>query len=138
MNRTRGLRQHLITMVSEDGEVPSTHSQKLPSRPSAEIADIIVKLEKIFADRPIWTRRGVTNMLGQTTNFHNIKFALPYVSYMWRSGPWRDCYVRFGLDPRSDPCYGDYQAIYCMSKTAPVEDGLPHEAYVYHELRTQD
>lgn len=97
--------------------MPGERSAKLPDQPAAEIATIIAKLELMFAERPMWTRRGIVNTLNETTNnFYNIKFALPYVSYKWKSGPWRDCYARFKLDPRSDPKYANYQAIYCLHK----------------------
>ncbi|CCG81898.1 Transcription factor tau subunit sfc15 / FY16936)) [Taphrina deformans PYCC 5710] len=107
-------------MGFDDGAVPSSPSAKLPEEPSAEITSIVTKLMKIFEERPMWTRRGLMNKLDQTTNFYNIKFALPYVSYMWKSGPWRDCYARFGVDPRSNSSYAVYQAIYCMSKVVPA------------------
>lgn len=37
------------------------------------------------------------------------KDATQYCGYSFRSGPWKDALVKFGLDPRKDPKYRFYQ-----------------------------
>lgn len=123
VNRTRGMRQHLLTITFED-EVPVGPSSKLSTEPNTEVQDIVGKLKDLFAKRPMWTRRGLANSLSGVTHIYNLKFALPYVAYMWKSGPWRDCYVKYGVDPRSDNSYAKYQAIYCLYKN-PVQSTEP-------------
>lgn len=77
----------------------------------------------------MWTRRGIVNTLNESKDLYAIKFALPYVAFMWKSGPWRDCYSIFGLDPRKDPNCAQYQAIYCTTKTSKPEWDNVTEAY---------
>lgn len=40
-----------------------------------------------------------------------LRFALPYVCYMFRSGPFRDAHVVHGLDPRKDKKWAPYQTL---------------------------
>jgi len=40
-----------------------------------------------------------------------LKYAFPQVSYYWRSGPWRDTCVKFGVDPRTSRDYAIYQVV---------------------------
>ena len=36
---------------------------------------------------------------------------IPYVGYMFRSGPWREAIVKYGVDPRNDPKYRIFQTM---------------------------
>lgn len=70
----------------------------------------VQNLRKLLQDRPIATRRVAMNMIdwGSETLF---KDATQYVGYSFRSGPWKDALVRYGIDPRTDPKYRFYQTI---------------------------
>ncbi|KAJ6261418.1 hypothetical protein Dda_4088 [Drechslerella dactyloides] len=87
--------------------VPQSSSMSLPRGPRA-LLDCIHALEELFRQRPIWTRRGLMNSI-PSAMWKNLKFAYPHVAYYWRSGPWRDTYVRFGVDPRTDKEFAKYQ-----------------------------
>lgn len=115
INSARGPRQHLH-VAKEDEEVPTAPSAKLSSTPSAELQAMINRVKELFAERPAWTRRGIQNSLDQSFNLNNLKFALPYAAYMWKSGPWKDSYFRLGVDPRKDSSFGQYQSIFCVHK----------------------
>lgn len=119
VNRTRATRQHLITRHPDDADVPSAHSPLLTQTLSTDMLHLIERLRVLFNERPIWTRRGILNSLTDPHDLLILRYAIPYTAYMWKAGPWRDCYVKFGLDPRSDPMYANYQAIYCTAKSMP-------------------
>lgn len=57
-----------------------------------------------------------------------IKQAFQYVGYMFRSGPWRDAIVKFGIDPRSDPKYRIYQTMMFQIFTRDP-DGAGHKRW---------
>lgn len=74
--------------------------------------ETVAALQKLFEERPIWSRRALLNSLpSHLSAFNVVRFCLGYVSYAIRSGPWRDTLVRLGIDPRTDPKYRLYQTI---------------------------
>ncbi|KAI9731905.1 MAG: tau 95 subunit of transcription factor TFIIIC [Cirrosporium novae-zelandiae] len=79
------------------------------------LQDTISNLRPLLDRRPIWTRRALlntlANVLKEEPNYMYFRQAIQYVGYIFRSGPWRDVIVRFGVDPRKDPQYRIYQTI---------------------------
>ena len=74
----------------------------------------------------MWTRRALSNQMRTTQWMILGKHVYQYVGYMFRSGPWRDVVIKYGIDPRTDPKYRIYQSImfqfdaanaYVISKT---------------------
>jgi len=111
-----------ITMVEKDIPIvpssPSSHLDPLSNTPPS-LQLCVERLRAFFAERPISTRRAIFNTylarhgLGITHDSDNwrplYRFALPYVCYMFRSGPFRDAYVLFGIDPRKEAKWSNYQ-----------------------------
>lgn len=91
--------------------------------------DTVAALQDLFDQRPIWTRRALLNRLDSSlSSFNVVRFCLAYVAFAIRSGPWRDTYIRLGVDPRTDPKYRFYQSIMLqlvpktnVRRAAPVE-----------------
>lgn len=71
--------------------------------------DTIAAVQAMYEQRPIWTRRAIRNNLTSDAQRSNLRHAIPYVGYIFRSGPWRDAIVKLGVDPRTDPEYRHYQ-----------------------------
>ncbi|KAI9818242.1 MAG: tau 95 subunit of transcription factor TFIIIC [Thelocarpon impressellum] len=102
----------LTFMVRYDvKEAPSTYPPDLPPLESVDpaIQDCVQQTVKLMEQRPIWTRRALANNLKATDT--NIRFAFQYCGYMFRSGPWREALVRYGVDPRTDARYRHYQTL---------------------------
>lgn len=78
---------------------------------SDSFQELVSQIQTLFDQRPIWTRRAISNNLPSTAPFFLIRYAVAYVAYAVRSGPWRDAYVKLGVDPRIDPQYRFYQTI---------------------------
>ena len=119
----------LTIMVSNDVET-------VPDQPSADCPDV-TKLEKalqdtisvirdLFEQRPAWTRRALKNTLKTYTQRTQLRHAIPYVAYIFRSGPWRDAIVRFGYDPRQTADSRAYQTL--MFKMLPREPDIARDA----------
>lgn len=85
---------------------------------------MIAELKALFDTRPMWTRRGIVDSLGGDS--YSLKYAIPYVAYTWRQGPWRDVYARFGYDPRQNSEGAKYQSVFfTVTKTAdskPIDE----------------
>ncbi|SLM35004.1 Transcription factor IIIC, subunit 5 [Lasallia pustulata] len=84
--------------------------------------DLIERLRQLLEERPIWTRRAIGNRLAAPGREWNTKHIYQYAGYMFRSGPWRDAVVKFGVDPRSDPKYRIYQTMTFQIDEKQVED----------------
>ncbi|EHL01451.1 putative Transcription factor tau subunit sfc1 [Glarea lozoyensis 74030] len=69
-------------------------------------------LQEVFNERPIWAREALALRVSQSPHMATLKKALQYVSYRFTAGPWRDCLIKRGVDPRRDPVYRAYQTIY--------------------------
>ncbi|KAG5643766.1 hypothetical protein DXG03_009645 [Asterophora parasitica] len=83
---------------------------------------LLMKLEALFADRPVWTRMSLFNQLApnETREILNSKALLPLVCYVFQDGPWRDTLVRFGYDPRKDLSARFYQRLYFRNANHPI------------------
>ncbi|KAJ5958104.1 uncharacterized protein N7479_005254 [Penicillium vulpinum] len=69
----------------------------------------IATLNALYEKQPAWTRRGLRNNLTTDEDRLNLRHAIPYVGYIFRSGPWRDAIIKLGVDPRTSPEYRYYQ-----------------------------
>ncbi|KAJ9316621.1 hypothetical protein DTO271D3_3128 [Paecilomyces variotii] len=94
-------------------EVPTGPRESCPPIETLEknLQDTIATVKKLFEERPLWTRRALRNLLPTHDERYCLRHAVPYVGYIFRSGPWRDAIVKFGHDPRTSPEYRQYQTI---------------------------
>ena len=93
--------------------VPNAHSQTLPPVETLDTdsQNLLRKLEGYMNERPIWTRRALTNRSNTHLWRSLSRTVIPYVGYMFRSGPWREAIVKYGVDPRNDPQYRIFQTM---------------------------
>lgn len=97
--------------IGADDPTP-TAPQEPPDATDARFMEVLADLEMAFAERPIWTRRSLLNHLGKKLDSWNeLKKYLNYAAYQFKGGPWRDCVVPYGLDPRTHSKYRDYQTV---------------------------
>ncbi|CAD6451712.1 34ee5738-046b-40e9-b279-eb631b46c707 [Sclerotinia trifoliorum] len=94
----------------EDEDVPTKPFRAVPDDPV--LKDFVTALQQAMNERPIWTRRALQNRLANEPGYYLMKPALQYVGYQFRSGPWRDALIRYGVDPRKDPSCRIYQTIF--------------------------
>ena len=111
----------LVQYFDPSGTIPSGPH---PDLEQAEMDPLIVKLldqiKLLFLERPIWTRMALLGHLVKLDDFSQVSEtvlsrtlsrALVYIAYAHREGPWRRCWVPFGLDPRTDKKYRLYQTM---------------------------
>ncbi|QSZ32882.1 hypothetical protein DSL72_002463 [Monilinia vaccinii-corymbosi] len=94
----------------EEEDVPTKPHHAVPDDPV--LKDFVAALQQAMNERPIWTRRALQNRLVNEPGYYLMKPALQYVGYQFRSGPWRDALIRYGVDPRKDPSCRIYQTIF--------------------------
>lgn len=110
---TQAARKRDMYAISTDvAEVPTgpVSSLRAPEESSPRLRDVVNALTELLAERPIVTRRLAMNRIECPTE-NLFKEATQYVGYSFRSGPWRDALVKYGVDPRKDPKYSIYQTI---------------------------
>lgn len=89
-------------------------AQPVPSKPPAQVARqrtrcdcrLLQRLERLFTERPVWTRAALLNQFDSADDRKNINFTkeyLPLVSYAIRDGAFSATYVRLGFDVRKNP-----------------------------------
>ncbi|KAM3085423.1 tau 95 subunit of transcription factor TFIIIC [Clarireedia jacksonii] len=110
INRSKMPKLETYYIHNDEGEVPTKPPHAVPGDPV--LRDFVVALQQVMNERPIWTRRALTNRLANETGLYLMKPALSYVGYQFRAGPWRDSVIRYGVDPRKDPQYRIYQTLF--------------------------
>lgn len=92
---------------------------------SFQLVECIRLLELKFDEKPIWLRRHLYSII--PINWRNsFRYALAYVSYSTRMGPWKQSYIKFGVDPKSSDIYALYQTerfrVHTASKRNDYDD----------------
>lgn len=94
-------------VAQETGVYPGTKDSKFYD----SLIECIAIVNRLFETRPIWVKRHIDGIVPKTIHY-TLKIALALVSYRFTMGPWRNTYIRFGIDPRSSPEYAKYQTEY--------------------------
>ncbi|KAJ1329620.1 general transcription factor 3C polypeptide 5 (transcription factor C subunit 1) [Microdochium nivale] len=86
--------------------------RRLETETAAPVKESVLRpIQEAFEERPIWTRRALSNRLRGLVTENQMKIGIPLVGYQFRGGPWRDAVIKYGIDPRSDPKYRNYQTL---------------------------
>ncbi|KAG2235746.1 hypothetical protein INT48_009161 [Thamnidium elegans] len=127
LNRSRSV-DNAITVVryhEENMPTKSWHNlSKLTDKKEMAIAKV---LEELFEARPIWSRSAIVARLPYEKNVA-IRQGLARYAYTFTNGPWQNCWVKYGIDPRKDPKYRIYQSI-DIRKHFSVKDRLTSSIY---------
>lgn len=87
-------------------------SSDLPSYSAdSSLLKCIEWLKMIFDIKPIWLRKHLDDIVPISLK-KSVKQALPYITYIYQSGPWRFCNVKLGINPGIDSKYWIYQSEY--------------------------
>ncbi|KFA79864.1 hypothetical protein S40288_03775 [Stachybotrys chartarum IBT 40288] len=123
--------KHVGYFIGAEAPAPAG-PQIQPDLADPHIVEIMAELEMAFQERPIWTRRSLLNHLGgKLRNWNELKKHLNYAAYQFKGGPWRDAVVQYGIDPRTDPKYRQYQTL--MFKLP--RQVKAHKDQTWHSLR---
>ncbi|KAF2111317.1 RNA polymerase III transcription factor IIIC subunit-domain-containing protein [Lophiotrema nucula] len=104
--------------------VPITPKPHLPPENtlSPVVQAVIASVRAELAKRPIITRHLLYNRIGWDKRDH-IRDACVYCGYFFETGPWREALIVWGLDPRKDSVFRQYQTISFQSYTRTKTTG---------------
>jgi general transcription factor 3C polypeptide 5 (transcription factor C subunit 1) len=118
MIKNRHIKLH-STIIKWDDETPNEPSDELKQQLKffeqnsqniiyKDILETITLIKTLFETKPIWIRKHLEAVLPIHLK-QCLRYALPQVSYTYTKGPWRQAYIKFGVDPKSSVEYGKYQ-----------------------------
>ena len=99
-----------------DADVPGTEeeglrvsiirSMKMTQREEEEMEDLLNQLRILLEQRPVWIKSSIetefsTKGIKYSSDF-TLKKALSTLTYLFKNGPWKFTYIKFGYDPRKD------------------------------------
>ncbi|KAI8390287.1 RNA polymerase III transcription factor IIIC subunit-domain-containing protein [Blakeslea trispora] len=110
INKARYVNTHVTAINFEEETVPTKSWHTLaPLRLDLQ-KETIKALSDLFEERPVWSRFALRNLLDVRLHKY-IRDSLVHIAYTFQSGPWRECWFKYGVDPRKDPAYHIYQHI---------------------------
>lgn len=77
----------------------------------AGLLETIEWIEAVFSTKPVWLRKHLDDIVPEHLRKY-LKQALPFVTFIFKLGPWRFCNLRYGVDPRLDVKFWKYQTEY--------------------------
>lgn len=125
---TMKTKQHINHSLPLDAETvpdrvpPDTDLEPEEMQPR-RIRGYIQRIREALETRPILSKRYIKALLNYADN--DTRYAWAYCGYVFRSGPWRDALIKFGVDPRKDPQYRFYQCFtFKIDKNRFTDDGV--------------
>jgi general transcription factor 3C polypeptide 5 (transcription factor C subunit 1) len=97
-----------VTHVTDEVPTKPPKGLRAIEKQSEALQQCVKNLLELLETRPAVTRRVACNLV-DWGNEALFKEATQYVGYSFKSGPFRDTLVKYGLDPRADPKYRCYQ-----------------------------
>ncbi|TPX55541.1 hypothetical protein PhCBS80983_g05232 [Powellomyces hirtus] len=100
INRYRRQKFSAIQFSHNDKVVPS--GPPLGASTANVPPEALTAMRQLFEKRSMWTRAALLNSMPKA--YHSfMKVLLPLHAYVVTSGPWRECWIRYGYDFRVDP-----------------------------------
>ena len=102
-----------LLMTLDNGPVVSDPADDI----NKELYDILVRM---FTERPIWTALAIFDKLSNNEAFQKLQLnetstvffhTLAYVAYYVKNGPFKMCWVRYGVNPIKSNSFAQYQSI---------------------------
>lgn len=117
--------EHIQTTVEK---VPSHCPYNLPNNP--KVLNLLGELKSAFEERPIWSQRALANRMSANPFCALLTSVLHYVGYQFLGGPFRDCVIKYGVDPRTDNKYAMYQSMIFKAMFHEQYDAQPKTGVV--------
>lgn len=104
INRSRQTGTEITSVRYEDDNIPLKSWHNLKEIQPGLQQELHDQFTSLFQERPLWTRHAIVCMVDP--KYHKIvKQILPHHAYILSNGPWRECWVKYGVDPRKDIKY---------------------------------
>lgn len=103
--------EEYVSLLQIEKEIVEHGNSKLLQSKEYILLQCIRELKKLFEMKPIWLRKHIDDVMPSEYKY-SIKRALPFISYIYKSGPWRFCNILYEVDPRTDKSFWKYQCEY--------------------------
>ncbi|TQS34159.1 hypothetical protein Golomagni_05468 [Golovinomyces magnicellulatus] len=110
VNRSKPRKTDVPYLAHDVDEVPNGPPFELQDDPGVE--ELVKELRIVLDERPVWTRRSLTNRLRGSNYLFLLRAAIQFVAYQFKGGPFRDSIIKYGIDPRKDRKYRKYQTFF--------------------------
>lgn len=110
INSSKPPLQETDYLPTDVATIPTKSKFDLPAEPL--LRSLVLYVKTLMEERPIWTRRALSNRAAEHPSHYLLKFAIQHIGYQFKSGPFRDAIIKFGLDPRTDPKWRIYQTLF--------------------------
>ncbi|KAI1004947.1 hypothetical protein K3495_g3269 [Podosphaera aphanis] len=110
VNRSKPRKTDVPYLAHDVAEIPNGPPFELQDDPGVE--ELVNEMKVVLEERPVWTRRSLTNRLRHSRYLFLLRAAIQFVAYQFKGGPFRDSIIKYGLDPRKDPKYRKYQTFF--------------------------
>lgn len=71
--------------------------------------DLIDNVRSKFDERPVWSKAALE--FASRIPTQTLKYIIPHFAYFSANGPWRNTWIKFGVDPRRNAGYVIYQSV---------------------------
>lgn len=110
VNRSKPRKTDVPYLAHDVDEIPNGPPFELQDDPGVE--ELVKELRIVLDERPVWTRRSLTNRLRDSSYLFLLRAAIQFVAYQFKGGPFRDSIIKYGIDPRKDKKYRKYQTFF--------------------------
>ncbi|KXN69333.1 hypothetical protein CONCODRAFT_18385 [Conidiobolus coronatus NRRL 28638] len=115
-NMRKSTRILMIVRKYDDDNIPLGPSHQLLSHRSSISPALLEQAQNLFEERPVWARHSFMSRIPRQKRVIYERL-LPQVAYLMTNGPWRDCWIRYGYNPKKDPGARFYQILDMRSIT---------------------
>ncbi|KAI9506842.1 tau 95 subunit of transcription factor TFIIIC [Coemansia spiralis] len=118
---------HGISIKLDDPNVPMGPSPEALQNLEAVPQELFAKAKAILEKTPVVSRNAMeVFMPAEERDRRRLNIIMPTVAYLFDTGPWRSCWIRFGYDPRKDPEAYRYQILDMRRMQANDTGGRRH------------
>lgn len=93
-------------LEEEAAKIQIMKSMKVTAKEEEEMDQLLTQLRFLFDLKPVWIKTSLeTELLSKGIKYSSdftLKKALGILTYLFKNGPWKFTYIKFGYDPRKD------------------------------------
>ncbi|KAJ2781762.1 tau 95 subunit of transcription factor TFIIIC [Coemansia javaensis] len=119
----------------QDTEVPTAPTPAASKDGESIPAELLQRAQRILDECPVVSRSVMETLLppGECGG-RKASAIMPMLAYLMYNGPWRNCWIRLGYDPRTDPGSCKYQVLdirYATGNPSSLSASRAHQSRRY-------
>ena len=120
-------------VINQDLLMTLEHGPTVPE-PADDVHPVLLELfRKMFTERPVWTALAIFDHFSNQSIFTDLQLSetstvfyhtLSVAAYYIKNGPFKMCWVKYGVNPLVEPSCAQYQTIVLSLKTEEYADEI--------------